>query len=118
MNKKQWVVLAITFFLLTIFFINQDKTFQGLCGVPGTPPDRAVHVGALKQIPDGWYENASIPLTAPKQLTREEWIVKSSEPLTRGDLWCINTELYDPFIWLFGTLGWMFLILGFLEKKW
>ena len=32
-------------------------------------------------------------------------------------MWCINTEIYDPLIYLFATLGIAFLICGFLERN-
>ena len=34
----------------------------------------------------------------------EGWLENGSQPVTRADLWCINTEIYDPFIWLFIAL--------------
>ncbi len=40
---------------------------------------------------------------------------KTPEPLVEGDLWCINTEIYDPFIWLLNPLGIVFIICGWIE---
>lgn len=39
-------------------------------------------------------------------------------PLGKFDIWCIvNSEIYDPFIWIFATLGVACIICGCLEKK-
>ena len=38
--------------------------------------------------------------------------------LNASDVWCIvNGKIYDPFIWLFGILNFVFMICGFLEPK-
>jgi hypothetical protein len=42
-------------------------------------------------------------------------IEDSSKILTRGDLWCINTEIYDPFIELFMMLWIVCWVNGILE---
>lgn len=40
------------------------------------------------------------------------------KPLDTGDVWCvINAEMFDPFINLLFPLGFICLILGFLEPK-
>lgn len=42
----------------------------------------------------------------------------SESALDFTDVWCIvNGEIYEPFIYLFGSLGIIFMILGWLEKK-
>lgn len=41
-----------------------------------------------------------------------------SNQLSVYDIWCIvNAEIYEPFIYLFFILNWIFLICGWLEKK-
>jgi len=38
--------------------------------------------------------------------------------LNSGDIWCIvSGEIYEPFIYLFFSLGIIFLILGWLESR-
>lgn len=71
-----------------IWFIQQDKIAQQTCGVAGTPP--AHH-------------------------TPETWLEESIKPVDRVDLWCINTEIYDPFIWLLFPLSSVFFICGWIE---
>ena len=90
MQRKQWAVLAIAFFILMVYFINEDHGFQNACGVAGIPPEH---------------------------YTAEKWLEIGSEPVSRVDLWCINTEIYDPFIHLFGVMFFVCLINGWLEKK-
>ena len=40
---------------------------------------------------------------------------EGSKTLTRGDLWCINTEIYDPFIYLFFMMWIVCWVNGILE---
>ena len=45
-------------------------------------------------------------------------ILDDKTPLDKLDIVkCVNSEILDPFIWLFFPLGVAFLICGFLEKK-
>ena len=90
MKRSQWWVLSMVFLLLMIYFIREDSVFEKACGVAGTPP---------------------ITYTA------EEWLKEGSKPVDRVDLWCINTEIYDPFIKLFFVLMWASIICGWLESK-
>ena len=39
------------------------------------------------------------------------------EPLQRYELWCINTEIFDPFIYVLWGLSIMCYICGFIEPK-
>jgi len=40
------------------------------------------------------------------------------EPLTVNDVWCVmQAEMFDPFIYVFNFLGFLFMICGFLEFK-
>ncbi|HDZ27931.1 hypothetical protein LCGC14_1005720 [marine sediment metagenome] len=42
----------------------------------------------------------------------------TAEPADLGDVWCVvNSEMYEPFIYLAYMLWVVFLILGFLEPK-
>lgn len=50
--------------------------------------------------------------------TPSTWSMEEgSEQLQRYELWCINTEIYDPFIYLFGVLAFACLGCRRLEKK-
>jgi len=40
---------------------------------------------------------------------------EGSKNLTRSDLWCINTEIYDPFIYLFFMMWIVCWVNGILE---
>jgi len=88
MRKSQWFVLGFAFLLLMNWFIHQDLTYERLCGVAGAPLE---------------------------QYTAEKWLEKGSEPVSRVELWCINTEIFDPFIYLFGVLWIVCWINGGLE---
>ena len=44
-------------------------------------------------------------------------VEEGMESLQRYELWCINTEIYDPFIWLLFPLGAVFIIGGWLESR-
>lgn len=88
MRKSQWFVLGFAFLLLMNWFMYQDMSYERSCGVAGT---------------------------SPTHYTAEEWLEKGSEPVSRVGLWCINTEILDPFIYLFGMLGIVCLINGGLE---
>jgi len=116
MRSSQWFLIGIFLVLISFWFIRQDTIAQDVCGVAGTPPDAAVIAEMLKQVPEEQLEKFSEPLIAPKQFTMEEWFEKGSEPVDRVSLWCINTEIYDPFIWLLNPLGWIFIICGFIES--
>ena len=39
------------------------------------------------------------------------------QPLLRYELWCINTEILDPFIYLFAVMGIVCWINGWLEGR-
>ena len=40
------------------------------------------------------------------------------QPLTVGSVWCVmQAEMFDPFIYVFHFLGFLFMICGFLEFK-
>lgn len=91
MNKRQWEVTGFIFMLAMAWFIIQDVGFERACGVAGIPP-----------------ENWDI----------ESWDKYIEEKnFTRIDLWCINTELYDPFIWFFAIMWWICWINAWLEGK-
>jgi hypothetical protein len=42
---------------------------------------------------------------------------EGSKNLTRGDLWCINTEIYDPFITVLFVMWIVCWVNGFLEGR-
>jgi len=115
MRSSQWFIIGIFLIVISLWFIRQDTIAQDLCGVAGRPPDAAVIAEMLEQVPEEQLEKYPEPLTAPKQLTMEEWLEKGSEPVDRVSLWCINTEIYDPFILLLQPLGIVFIICGWIE---
>jgi len=40
------------------------------------------------------------------------------EPLNRGDIYeCVNSEIFDPFIYFFGVMWFVCWINGWLEKR-
>ena len=39
------------------------------------------------------------------------------EPLQRYELWCINTEIFDPFIWIFHVFWIVCWINGWIEHR-
>jgi hypothetical protein len=88
MRSSQWSIIGIFFIVMGIWFIRQDSIAEKVCGVAGT---------------------------APMNYTAEEWIEKGSEPVNNVGLWCVNTEIYDPFIWLLTPLGIVFLICAWIE---
>ena len=42
---------------------------------------------------------------------------EGAKALTRGDLWCINTEIYEPFIETFFVMWIVCWVNGFLEGR-
>lgn len=57
---------------------------------------------------------AGIP---PEHFTAEEWFEKGSEPINRVTLWCINTEILDPFIYIFAVMWIVCWVNGWLEGR-
>ena len=86
MRKEQWFIFGIAFLLLGMFFIQKDLAFEKACMSPES----------YSSIED-----------------MKEW---STEPLERYELWCINTEIYDPFIYLFSVMSIVCFINGGLES--
>ena len=76
MNKNQWFILSITFWILMFLFIKVDSTFN--C----------------------------------------DMFSVTEANLDKSDIWCVvNSEIYDPFIWLFPILAIAFFVCGWLEPK-
>jgi len=116
MRTSQWFLVAIFLIGIGIWFIRLDNIAEGVCGVAGIPPDAVISAKQLEKIPEGFLEDDLEPLTAPKQLTTEEWFkTGGAQHVDRIGLWCVNTEIYDPFIWLLIPLGIVFLICGVIE---
>ena len=90
MRKSQWFILGFAFLVLMNLFLYQDMSYERSCGVAGAPPTH---------------------------YTTEEWLEKGSEPVSRVELWCINTEIFDPFIYLFGVMWIACWINGWLEHR-
>ena len=88
MKSSQWILIGIFLIVMGIWFIRQDFIAEKVCGVAGI---------------------------APMSYTAEEWLEKGSEPVSSVGLWCINTEIYDPFIWFLCPLGTLFIICGWIE---
>ena len=42
---------------------------------------------------------------------------EGNDPLTRLELWCINTEIYDPFIWMFNILFFACMINAYIAER-
>ena len=87
MNKKQWFALAFSFMLIGFMFIGLDQ-MNGSC------------------------LNAFLEFNIIQ--------AKQGIPtdLVLSDIWCVvNSEMYEPFIYLFHALWIVFMILGFMEKK-
>ena len=90
MRRSQWSVFSAAFFLLFLLFIYIDIQAEAACGTEGIPPDRYNYT---------------------------EWFDIGSLHVSRVGLWCINTEIFDPFVWLFAVLCVVCVTNGFLEKK-
>ena len=109
MNKKQWYVLALVFFMFGNLFILLDLN-NGFLPVGG--------IGN----PCNTYESSLYERYQSGEIIQEEYFEILSEradaPLDEYDVQCIiGGELYEPFIYLF-NIGWMLiLVLAWLEPK-
>jgi hypothetical protein len=114
MNKIQWIVLSVGFFLLGAFFIQLDSNnghlpYGKVAKIVGNP------CTIIEDLLWERYQSGNI--------TQDEWYEKQSSyddlPLSEYDVLCVvGGEMYEPFIYLtwFGHI--MCLMMVFLEPKW
>jgi hypothetical protein len=96
MNMKtyQWFLLGIGFMIIGSFFISMDTISPIDC-------DPSVRV-FINQIEEG------------REISEID--VPESSPLDVAGVWCVmNAEMYDPFIWMFFGLSYLFGAIGFIE---
>jgi hypothetical protein len=95
MRASQWFVMGFAFLLLGMYFGIQDMNYERMCNL-FAPPKQLPHYNVSGGI-IGWEE--------------------IQEPITRSDLWCINTEIYDPFIEVLFVMWIVCWVNGFLEGR-
>ena len=106
MNRKQWAVLWVASFLFSFVFIALD-----------------LNHGSFNSDYDAcsFMDNYYYELYTGGNITEEEYgeyLTSDSGELDEFDVYCLlRSNIYAPFIWLFFGLGWVFLILWFLEPK-
>ena len=87
MNRKQWVVLTWSFVLIGFMFIGLDQ-MNGSC------------LNAFLEF----------NIISAKQGIPTDLVL--------SDIWCVvNSEMFEPFIYLSYALSIVFMILGLMEKK-
>jgi hypothetical protein len=94
MKTYHWFVLGFGFMLIANFFISMDTINPMDC-------DPSIQL-LMKQIDEG------------KDVS--EINIPENDPLDVADVWCImNAEMYDPFIWMFYGLTYLFLAMVVID---
>ena len=110
MNKGQWFLFSIGFMLLGILFIEMDMDPLNC------DPYMKINLDEANDIFDKYLNGEITKEERDEKLNNNNWL--ESRPLDTTGVWCImNSEMFDPFIWLLFPLSGLFFICGLLEPK-
>jgi hypothetical protein len=108
MKTYHWFLLGFGFMIIAMVFISMDAIDPMSCD-----PHMKASIEQASEI-YGRYSNGEI--TEEEMNGLMKGVNTETDPLDIADIWCVmNAEMFDPFIWAFSGLGYMFLAIGFID---